>query len=55
MVVADEAAVDQDDLKSFARRELAGFKVPRVWTIRTESLPRTVTGKLRRFELVPVE
>ena len=55
VVVADEAAVDQDDLKSFARRELAGFKVPRVWTIRTESLPRTVTGKLRRFELVPVE
>ncbi|MEV7431856.1 AMP-binding protein [Nocardioides sp. NPDC092400] len=52
VVAADGAAVDEEDLRSLARRELAGFKVPRRWTIRTESLPRTVTGKLRRFELV---
>ncbi|WP_127479333.1 AMP-binding protein [Nocardioides pantholopis] len=51
VVVEEGAAVDQEDLVGFARRELAGFKVPRLWTIRTEALPRTVTGKLRRFEL----
>lgn len=45
------ALVDSDELADFARNELAGFKVPRHWTMRTAALPRTVTGKLRRFEL----
>lgn len=43
--------VTDEDLKALTRRELAGFKVPRYWTLREEALPRTVTGKIRRFEL----
>lgn len=43
--------VDEAALRHYAKQELAGFKVPRRWTIRTEALPRTATGKLRRSEL----
>jgi fatty-acyl-CoA synthase len=51
VVVADAVEVSEEELRAHARSELAGFKVPKVWTLRTEPLPRTVTGKLRRSEL----
>jgi fatty-acyl-CoA synthase len=51
VVCRTEDTLDQDALRQHAEQELAGFKVPRVWTVRTEALPRTVTGKLRRSEL----
>jgi fatty-acyl-CoA synthase len=51
-VVCDApATLDEDALRHHAERELAGFKVPRMWTFRAEALPRTVTGKLRRSEM----
>lgn len=40
----------EDELLSLARAELAAFKVPRSVRV-VESLPRTSTGKLRRFTL----
>lgn len=52
-VVCDSpSALDQDALRRHAKSQLAGFKVPRVWTIRAEALPRTATGKLRRSEMI---
>ena len=38
------------ELAAACRAELASFKVPRVFETVSE-LPRTPTGKLRRFEL----
>ncbi len=52
-VVATAGAVDagtEAELLALARAELAPFKVPRSVTF-VESLPRTPTGKLRRFVL----
>ncbi|EQD81788.1 acyl-CoA synthase, partial [Saccharopolyspora erythraea D] len=47
---AQDPAVLERELIELARRRLAPFKVPR--SVRTvESLPRTHSGKLRRFEL----
>ncbi|MFF0105907.1 AMP-binding protein [Streptomyces hirsutus] len=51
VVVDDVRRVTPDELEALCRRELAGFKVPRHWVLRTAPLPRTVTGKIRRFEL----
>lgn len=52
VVVETGARLDEAALRAYVRERLAGFKVPRYWTLRTESLPRTVTGKIRRFELI---
>ncbi|MFT4262236.1 MAG: AMP-binding protein [Nocardioides sp.] len=51
VVLNSGTATSQDELTAFVRAELAGFKVPKHWTFRDEDLPRTVTGKVRRFEL----
>lgn len=51
VVVDDTDRVSARELEELCRRELAGFKVPRQWEVRTAALPRTVTGKIRRFEL----
>jgi fatty-acyl-CoA synthase len=53
VVVADPAAVDTGALEALCRDELANFKVPRSWELRTEPLPRTVSGKVRKFLLEP--
>jgi acyl-coenzyme A synthetase/AMP-(fatty) acid ligase len=39
-----------EELKTFVRERLAGYKVPGSFIIR-ESLPRTATGKVRRKQL----
>ncbi len=39
-----------DELEAFARSELAGFKVPRIW-LEVEELPRNPTGKVLKREL----
>jgi acyl-CoA synthetase (AMP-forming)/AMP-acid ligase II len=46
-----ERRPDFDELRSFARSELAGYKVPTVWAF-VESLPRSPQGKLLRRLLV---
>jgi acyl-coenzyme A synthetase/AMP-(fatty) acid ligase len=38
---------DQEELRAFARRELAGFKVPTSWRFVPE-LPRNASGKVLR-------
>ena len=47
---APPANVVQDELVALARAELAPFKVPRA-VVLVDALPRTPTGKLRRFVL----
>jgi acyl-CoA synthetase (AMP-forming)/AMP-acid ligase II len=41
-----------DELRAFARHQLAGFKVPATWTF-VDELPRSTTGKVLRRQLVP--
>lgn len=45
------ARIDAEELTSFCRQRLAGFKVPKAFVIRTEPLPRTGTGKILKQEL----
>lgn len=50
IVPADQAALSVDELESFARERLAGFKIPRQ-IVFVETLPRTVSGTIDRTEL----
>jgi acyl-CoA synthetase (AMP-forming)/AMP-acid ligase II len=43
--------VSAEELEALCRRELANFKVPRSWEIRSEPVPRTASGKIRKFML----
>ena len=45
----DGAAKDADGLVAFARERLAGFKTPK--KVVFETLPKTATGKVQKFEL----
>ncbi len=40
----------EKDLKEYVKKELAHYKFPR-WIQFVEDLPKTATGKLKRFEL----
>lgn len=40
-----EAAVTEDELRDWARRDLAGYKVPRVLVL-VDALPRSPIGKI---------
>ncbi|HAQ07184.1 MAG TPA: long-chain fatty acid--CoA ligase, partial [Bacillus bacterium] len=42
--------VDEQELKSFCRRKLAGYKVPRRIFIE-EALPRNASGKILKYQL----
>jgi acyl-CoA synthetase (AMP-forming)/AMP-acid ligase II len=48
---ATDTPPDFGELRGFARRALAGFKVPELWEL-TASLPHNANGKLMRSELV---
>jgi acyl-CoA synthetase (AMP-forming)/AMP-acid ligase II len=52
IVAKPGVSVDADALKAFCRERLAGFKTPKKWFIRNETLPRTATGKVQKFLLV---
>ena len=41
--------VSEDELKTFCRENLAGFKMPKTFIFQT--LPKTSTGKIQKFEL----
>ena len=45
----DGADVSEEELNSFARSKLAGFKTPKDY--RFQELPKTSTGKIQKFEL----
>ncbi|MBV9309924.1 MAG: AMP-binding protein [Solirubrobacterales bacterium] len=49
-VVVTAVSVSADDLRSFCRQRLAGFKVPK-WIEFVDALPRNATGKLLRHAL----
>jgi fatty-acyl-CoA synthase len=44
------AAVDEDELRTFARENMAHFKVPKTFAF-VEELPKTATGKIQKYVL----
>jgi acyl-CoA synthetase (AMP-forming)/AMP-acid ligase II len=50
VVLADGSTITTDDLKAYARQNLANYKVPRAITV-LDVLPRDSTGKIVRREL----
>ncbi|ADH98903.1 long-chain-fatty-acid--CoA ligase [Salisediminibacterium selenitireducens] len=54
VVLKDGSKVTEDDLDEFARKQLASFKVPRLYEFRDE-LPKTMVGKILRRVLVDEE
>ena len=50
LVVTDGTAMTADDLISYCRASLAGYKCPKRVEFR-DALPRTATGKLQKFKL----
>ncbi len=51
VVTADPALVTEELLDRHVRRRIAGYKVPRSWTISTEPLPLSATGKVLKRKL----
>ncbi len=45
-----EDEIDEEELKAFARKRLAAYKVPKLWEFRKE-LPKTAVGKILRRRL----
>ncbi len=53
VVLREGATVTAEGLEARCREQLANFKLPREWVLRTDPLPRTVSGKIRKFLLGP--
>ena len=52
IVKVPEATVTEQDIVEFCKHKIAGFKVPKKIIWRTETLPRTPTGKVTKYLLV---
>jgi acyl-CoA synthetase (AMP-forming)/AMP-acid ligase II len=52
VVPSPDRSLDEASLTSYVKERLAYFKVPSRWVIRTETLPRTATGKVVRAEVM---
>jgi fatty-acyl-CoA synthase len=50
VVLKPSASVSEGELNAFAREHMAGFKVPKGFTVLTE-LPKTATGKIQKYVL----
>jgi fatty-acyl-CoA synthase len=50
LVVDPSSALEDDDLRSFCRERLAGYKVPKHF-VRVDALPRNGAGKVLKYEL----
>ena len=50
VVARDRERLDQDELRGFARKRLARFKIPKRIEV-VEELPKTATGKIQKFLL----
>jgi fatty-acyl-CoA synthase len=48
VIVKRGYAMSAAQLEEHCRDELANYKVPRRWNVRTEPLPRTTSGKIQR-------
>jgi long-chain acyl-CoA synthetase len=51
VVVCDPEAIDTTDLSAYARKTIAGFKVPKTWTLQSEPLPLSAAGKVLKRAL----
>lgn len=51
VVVCDPAAIDEVELTAHARKTIAGFKVPKSWTLQPDPLPVTAAGKILKRDL----
>ena len=50
-VIVSREDVEVETLAEYCRARLAGFKVPSVWEIRSDPLPRNAAGKVTKLEL----
>jgi len=50
-VVCDPATTTENDLEAHARQTIAGFKVPRSWTLQDAPLPLSAAGKVLKRTL----
>lgn len=50
IVPKDGEVIDQEELVKFCRKELAGYKVPRVF-FEVKQLPRNASGKILKYQL----
>lgn len=53
VVLASADAISEAELVEHLRDRLAKFKMPRRYTLSTEPLPRTTSGKVQKFKLRP--
>ena len=51
VVVCEPGTVTVDELDTHARRSIAGYKVPRSWTLQAEPLPLSAAAKVLKREL----
>jgi acyl-CoA synthetase (AMP-forming)/AMP-acid ligase II len=51
VVPEDASGIDTDALAAFCGETLAAYKVPSVWEVRNEPLPRNAAGKILKTEL----
>jgi fatty-acyl-CoA synthase len=51
VVLHPGAELDEDELRGALKAQLANFKVPKHYELRTEPLPRTTSGKVQKFLL----
>ena len=51
VVVAEPGDVSESDLSEHARAQIASYKIPKTWTIRSEPLPLSAAGKVLKSEL----
>jgi len=54
IVLKEGQRVTEEELDRFARKQLAAYKVPRIYEFRDE-LPKTAVGKILRRQLVEEE
>ena len=51
MVPSEGASVDPEQLSEWCKEVLAPYKVPTIWEIRPDPLPRNPAGKVVKREL----
>jgi fatty-acyl-CoA synthase len=51
VVPKERMAIPTEELDTLCKKELAGYKRPAKFIIRDEPLPRTASGKIKKFEL----